>query len=244
MAPSRSYYATLKTVMICFNTIIFVVGCTMVALGLWIKLGSTSFVRVLGSTSVNFVHIGYFCIVVGIMVAMLGFIGCWGAVKESRCLLRMYFLIMLVIFIAEITAAVVVFAFTQFARSVILDKSLTALKKKYSGYKHDDIVSYGWNAFMLKLNCCGVHNYTDFSGSAFQIRTNLTYPKSCCKDPMSSACNGHNVSSVVINQEGCFHKLVSLVKEKSLLLGGAATGAALLELAAMIVSLMLYVKLV
>ncbi|EMP29649.1 Far upstream element-binding protein 2 [Chelonia mydas] len=229
MAPSRSYYATLKTVMICFNTIIFVVGCTMVALGLWIKLGSTSFVRVLGSTSVNFVHIGYFCIVVGIMVAMLGFIGCWGAVKESRCLLRMYFLIMLVIFIAEITAAVVVFAFTQFARSVILDKSLTALKKKYSGYKHDDIVSYGWNAFMLKLNCCGVHNYTDFSGSAFQIRTNLTYPKSCCKDPMSSACNGHNVSSVVINQEGCFHKLVSLVKEKSLLLGGAATGAALLE---------------
>lgn len=61
----------------------------MVALGLWIKLGSTSFVRVLGSTSVNFVHIGYFCIVVGIMVAMLGFIGCWGAVKESRCLLRM-----------------------------------------------------------------------------------------------------------------------------------------------------------
>ncbi|XP_073175331.1 tetraspanin-16 [Lepidochelys kempii] len=263
MAPSRSCYATLKTVMICFNTIIFVVGCTLVALGLWIKLGSTSFVRVLGSTSVNFVHIGYFCIVVGIVVAMLGFMGCWGAAKESRCLLLMYFLIMLVIFIAEITAAVVVFAFTQFARSIVLDKSLTALKKKYSGYKHDDIVSYGWNAFMLKfpigtmrivaerlggdaqlLNCCGVHNYTDFSGSAFQIRTNLTYPKSCCKDPMSLACNGHNVSSVVINQEGCFHKLVSLVKEKSLLLGGAATGAALLELAAMIVSLMLYIKLV
>ncbi|CAM2109829.1 unnamed protein product [Caretta caretta] len=176
MAPSRSCYATLKTVMICFNTIIFVVGCTLVALGLWIKLGSTSFVRVLGSTSVNFVHIGYFCIVVGIVVAMLGFMGCWGAAKESRCLLLM-------------------------ARSIVLDKSLTALKKKYSGYKHDDIVSYGWNAFMLKLNCCGVHNYTDFSGSAFQIRTNLTYPKSCCKDPMSLACNGHNVSSVVINQE-------------------------------------------
>ncbi|XP_050781494.1 tetraspanin-16 isoform X2 [Gopherus flavomarginatus] len=243
MAPSRTGYATLKTVMICFNAIVFVVGCTMVGLGLWIKLGSTSFVRVLGATSVYFAHVGYFCIVVGSVVVMLGFMGCWGAVKENRCLLLMYFLIMLVIFNAEITAAVVVFAFTSFARSIVLDKSLTALKKKYSGYKHDDIVSYGWNAFMLKLNCCGVHNYTDFSGSAFQIRTNLTYPKSCCKDPTSSACNGRNVSSVVINQEGCFPKLVSLIKEKSLLLGGAATGAALLELAAMMVSLMLYVKL-
>ncbi|XP_050781493.1 tetraspanin-16 isoform X1 [Gopherus flavomarginatus] len=151
MAPSRTGYATLKTVMICFNAIVFVVGCTMVGLGLWIKLGSTSFVRVLGATSVYFAHVGYFCIVVGSVVVMLGFMGCWGAVKENRCLLLMYFLIMLVIFNAEITAAVVVFAFTSFARSIVLDKSLTALKKKYSGYKHDDIVSYGWNAFMLKV---------------------------------------------------------------------------------------------
>ncbi|KAM9115086.1 tetraspanin-16 [Pangshura tecta] len=235
------------------------VGCTMVGLGLWIKLGSASFVRVLGATSVYFAHVGYFCIVVGSMAVVLGFMGCWSAVTENRCLLLTYFLIMLVIFIAEITAAVVVFAFTSFARSIILDKSLTSLKMKYSGYKHDDIVSYGWNAFMLKLHCCGVQNYTDFAGSAFQIRTNLTYPKSCCKDPTSSACNGRNVSSVVINQEvaaqlgggngncgnsaGCFRKLLSLLKEKSLLLGGAALGAALLELAAMMVSLMLYVKL-
>ncbi|KAH1176357.1 hypothetical protein KIL84_021091 [Mauremys mutica] len=177
------------------------VGCTMVGLGLWIKLGSASFVRVLGASSMYFAHVGYFCIVVGSMVVVLGFMGCWGAVRENRCLLLTYFLIILVIFIAEITAAVVVFAFTSFARSIVLDKSLAALKKKYSGYKHDDIVSYGWNALMLKLNCCGVQNYTDFAGSAFQIRTNLTYPKSCCKDPTSSACDGRNVSSVVINQE-------------------------------------------
>ncbi|KAG6930341.1 tetraspanin 16 [Chelydra serpentina] len=229
MAPTRSGYATLKTVMICLNAIIFVVGCTLVGLGLWIKLGSASFVRVLGSTSVYFAHVGYFCIVAGGMAAVLGFMGCRGAVKENRCFLLTYFLIMLVIFVAEVAAAIVVFAFTPFAHSIVLDKSLTALKKKYSGYKHDDIVSHGWNAFMLKLKCCGVHNYTDFSGSAFQIRTNLTYPKSCCKDPTSSACNGRNVSSVVINQEGCFRKLVSLIQEKSLLLGGAATGAALLE---------------
>ncbi|XP_074836487.1 tetraspanin-16 [Carettochelys insculpta] len=168
---------------------------------------------------------------------------CCGAAKENRCLLLTFFSVMLVISVAEITAAVVVFAFTSFARSIILDKSLSTLKKKYSGYKHDDIVSYGWNAFMLKLNCCGVHNYTDFSGSAFQMRTNLTYPKSCCKEPESPACDGRDVSSEVIHQEGCFRKLVSLIKEKSLLLGGIAIGAALLQLAAMVVSLTLFVKL-
>nr|XP_025035848.1 tetraspanin-16 [Pelodiscus sinensis] len=150
---------------------------------------------------------------------------------------------MLVIFIAEIAAAVVIFAFTSFAHSIVLDKSLTALKNKYMGYKDNDIVSFGWNAFMLQLNCCGLHNYTDFSGSVFQLRTNLTYPKTCCKDPRSSACNGLDVGHEVIHQEGCFRKLVSLIKEKSILLGAAATGAAVLQLAAMIVSLMLYIKL-
>uniref|UniRef100_A0A8C8VPK1 Tetraspanin n=1 Tax=Pelusios castaneus TaxID=367368 RepID=A0A8C8VPK1_9SAUR len=205
-----------------------IVGCTMVGLGLWIKLGSASFVRVLGATSVYFVHIGYFCIVAGSVVAMLGFMGCWSAIKENRCLLltvstRRRFMVVHqggVLGREDRTAH---------APPIVLEKSLSGLKKKYSGYKHDDIVSYGWNAFMLKLKCCGVHNYTDFSGSAFQIRTNLSYPKSCCKDPVSPACNGRNVSSEVIHQKGCFDNMVSLLKEKSMLLAGAATGAALLE---------------
>ncbi|XP_075773276.1 tetraspanin-16 isoform X2 [Pelodiscus sinensis] len=218
MAPLACGYAFLKTVMICFNIVIFFVGCTMVGLGLWIKLGSTSFVRVLGASSVYFVHVGFFCIVVGSLAVVLGFIACWGAAKESQGLLLT-------------------------AHSIVLDKSLTALKNKYTGYKDDDIVSFGWNAFMLQLNCCGLHNYTDFSGSVFQLRTNLTYPKTCCKDPRSWACNGLDVGHEVIHQEGCFRKLVSLIKEKSILLGAAATGAAVLQLAAMIVSLMLYIKL-
>uniref|UniRef100_A0A452IX42 Tetraspanin n=1 Tax=Gopherus agassizii TaxID=38772 RepID=A0A452IX42_9SAUR len=149
MAPSRAGYATLKTVMICFN----VVGCTMVGLGLWIKLGSASFVRVLGTTSVYFAHVGYFCIVVGSVLVVLGFMGCWGAVKENRCLL-------LTVSAhsrcrlgrKKIFSGSRPISFPPFkARSIVLDKSLTALKKKYSGYKHDDIVSYGWNAFMLKV---------------------------------------------------------------------------------------------
>uniref|UniRef100_A0A8C3FCH3 Tetraspanin n=1 Tax=Chrysemys picta bellii TaxID=8478 RepID=A0A8C3FCH3_CHRPI len=221
----------------------------MVGLGLWIKLGSASFVRVLGATSVYFAHVGYFCIVAGSMVVVLGFMGCWGAVKENRCLLLTYFLIMLVIFIAEIAAAVVVFAFTSFVsiqNSLLMWEILIFLDKVSPRSYKEESLGIGsffqtgrnfkrevkWPTF---LNCCGVHNYTDFSGSAFQIRTNLTYPKSCCKDPTSSACNGRNVSSVVINQE-----VTARFGGRK---GNCGNSAVKNLLLAMMVSLMLYAKL-
>uniref|UniRef100_A0A8C3FDD3 Tetraspanin 16 n=1 Tax=Chrysemys picta bellii TaxID=8478 RepID=A0A8C3FDD3_CHRPI len=188
--------------MICFNTIILV--------------SLASFVRVLGATSVYFAHVGYFCIVAGSMVVVLGFMGCWGAVKENRCLL-------LTVSALEFHPAFTTRAFDSNRR---VKHTSPLVKSPFEQRRTEEILPW-------PLNCCGVHNYTDFSGSAFQIRTNLTYPKSCCKDPTSSACNGRNVSS------GCFRRLVSLIKDKSLLLGGAATGAAVLEVSLTQVSLVL-----
>ena len=53
----------------------------------------------------------------------------------------------------------------------------------------------------LQLKCCGVKNYTDFSGSSFERVTGHTYPRCCCKSPGTVDCDGHNVSADVIHQE-------------------------------------------
>lgn len=44
-------------------------------------------------------------------------------------------------------------------------------------------------------------NYTDFSGSSFEMMTGHAYPRSCCKSIQTVACDGHNVSTDIIHQE-------------------------------------------
>ncbi|KAM7241952.1 hypothetical protein CapIbe_006423 [Capra ibex] len=56
-------------------------------------------------------------------------------------------------------------------------------------------------AFFPVLKCCGVKNYTDFSGSSFERVTGHTYPWSCCKSLGTVDCDGRNVSADIIHQE-------------------------------------------
>ncbi|XP_011850460.1 PREDICTED: tetraspanin-16 [Mandrillus leucophaeus] len=79
------------------------------------------------------------------------------------------------------------------------------------------------------LKCCGVNNYTDFSGSSFEMTTGHTYPRGCCKSIGTVTCDGRNVSTNVIYQKGCFHKLLKIIKTQSFTLSGGSLGAAAIQ---------------
>uniref|UniRef100_A0A8C2VGT9 Tetraspanin n=1 Tax=Chinchilla lanigera TaxID=34839 RepID=A0A8C2VGT9_CHILA len=97
--------------------------------------------------------------------------------------------------------------------------------------------------FFPMLKCCGVNNYTDFLGSSFSIATGYTYPRGCCKSLGTAACDGHNVSSSVIHQEGCFRKLLKITKTQSYVLSWVSLGAAAMQLPGVLATLLLFVKL-
>ncbi|XP_020750014.1 tetraspanin-16 isoform X4 [Odocoileus virginianus] len=98
-------------------------------------------------------------------------------------------------------------------------------------------------AFFQILKCCGVKNYTDFSGSSFERATGHTYPRSCCKSLGTVDCNGRNVSADVIHQEGCFPKLLKITKTQSTNLSGGCLGAAVMQLPGTLATLLLFIKL-
>uniref|UniRef100_A0A2K5IHK8 Tetraspanin n=1 Tax=Colobus angolensis palliatus TaxID=336983 RepID=A0A2K5IHK8_COLAP len=83
--------------------------------------------------------------------------------------------------------------------------------------------------FFPILKCCGVNNYTDFSGSSFEMTTGHTYPRGCCKSIGTVTCDGRNVSTNVIHQKGCFHKLLKITKTQSFTLSGGSLGAAAIQ---------------
>ncbi|KAI6063982.1 Tetraspanin-1 [Aix galericulata] len=91
-------------------------GGALLGVGIWVTVDGQSFVKIFGgisSTVLQVVNVGYFLIVIGAILLIIGFLGCYGAQKESKCLLMMFFSVVLIIFIAEVAAAVVVLVYTS-----------------------------------------------------------------------------------------------------------------------------------
>ncbi|XP_049731913.1 tetraspanin-1 [Elephas maximus indicus] len=234
-------FSFLKTMMFLFNLLIFLCGVALLAVGIWVSVDGPSFLKIFGSTSstaMQFVNVGYFLIAAGAVLLVLGFLGCYGAHRESKCALMMFFSILLIIFIAEVAAAVVALVYTTMAENFLRLLVVPAIKKDYGS---QDDFSQVWNITMEGLNCCGFNNYTDFVDSPFYTAGN-TLPPYCCKNSTSNEPCKVTVAEKD-SVQGCFKQLLYQIRTHAVTVGGVAAGIAGLELAAMIVSLYLYCNL-
>lgn len=234
----------IKVMMVLFNLLIFLCGAALLAVGIWVSVDGTSFLKIFGpvsSSAMQFVNVGYFLIAAGVVLFVLGFLGCYGAHSENKCALLMFFTILLLIFIAEVAAAVVALVYTTMAENFLTLAIVPAIRKDY-GYQTE--FTQVWNTTMKELKCCGFNNYTDFNTSRF-VEENKFFPPYCCR----GATNGTAMQSCTENEAeetnvpGCFKQLLHEIRTNAVTVGGVAAGIAALELAAMIVSMYLYCNL-
>ncbi|XP_005398745.1 PREDICTED: tetraspanin-1 [Chinchilla lanigera] len=232
-------FSFIKTITIIFNTVIFLCGAALLAVGIWVSVDGPSFVKIFGplsSSAMQFVNVGYFLIAAGVVLFILGFLGCYGALSENKCALMMFFFILLLIFIAEVAAAVVALVYTTMAEEFLSMLAVSTIKKEYGASKDFTQV---WNSTMEGLKCCGFKNYTDFEGSPY-FRDYQAFPPFCC-DNSTTLCDTQTAEESKV--EGCFKQLLYNIRANAVTVGGVAAGIGALELAAMIVSLYLYCNL-
>lgn len=217
-------------------------GGTLLGVGIWVSVDSGSFLKIFGSLgsgadsiASQFVNVGYFLIAIGSLLLILGFLGCCGAQKESKCLLITFFCIVLIIFIAEIAGAVVALVYSSVAESFLKSVLTPVLQNEYG---KNTQVTASWNNTMNDLKCCGLTNYTDFTGSYYMSNHGNTYPPQCCNS--TASCTESVAASSKV--KGCFDQILDLLKKNAAIVGGIAAGIAALELAAMVVSMYLYCK--
>uniref|UniRef100_A0A8C8RC59 Tetraspanin n=1 Tax=Pelusios castaneus TaxID=367368 RepID=A0A8C8RC59_9SAUR len=228
-------FSFLKVMMILFNLAIFLGGGTLLGVGIWVAVDGKSFLNIFGSASaLQFVNVSYFLIVIGAILVLLGFLGCCGAQKESKCLLIMFFSLVLIIFIAEIAAAVVALVYTSLAENILQATVTPNLRNDY-GKKPE--VTQIWNLTMSQFKCCGLMNYTDFTDSYYTKQHNNLYPPFCCHNT-TSQCTLAAVETS--NIQGCFQQLLYDIRKNAGVVGGVAAGICALEIAAMVVSMYLY----
>ncbi|XP_077460902.1 tetraspanin 34a [Stigmatopora argus] len=240
----------LKMMMFIFNGTIFLAGAAILGVGIWVKVDSNSFMGILDSVEElpsevsQVASVAYLLIAVGAVLLVIGFLGCCGAVRESRCMLLTFFCIVLIIFLVEVAGAVVLLVFKDLAEQVF-ESVEDEVRKGISGqFGSDESLTTIWNTTMQALHCCGYRNYTDFDGSPFQVQMgDLFYPPQCCNGTsVGDTCSRSSVELAAHLQlvDGCFKKLLQLIEENAVIIAGVALGIAALEIAAMVVSMILY----
>ncbi|NWR18578.1 TSN1 protein, partial [Emberiza fucata] len=230
-------FTFIKVMMILFNLAIFLSGGTLLGVGIWVKVDGESFLKIFGTLSssiLQVVNVAYLLIVIGAILLVIGFLGCYGAQKESKCLLMMFFSVVLIIFIAEVAAAVVALVFTGLAETLLTGLVTPLLKEKYGV---DEAFTQIWNVTMTEVHCCGLNNYTDFNNSYF-YDTHHAYPRQC--SGYHHSCHPHPCGCPV---QGCFKQILEEIRTNAGVAGGVAAGIAALEIAAMAVSMYLYCRL-
>lgn len=237
-------YSFIKTMMIIFNMLIFLCGVVLLAVGIWVSVDGSSFLKIFGphsSSAMQFVNVGYFLIAAGGVLFLLGFLGCYGAQSENKCALMMFFFILLLIFIAEVAAAVVALVYTTMAEQFLKLLIVPTIKDDYGSQKDFTEV---WNTTMKALKCCGFNNYTDFEESPY-FQKHQTFPTFCCLNNNGTStmepCTKEKAEEQQV--QGCFKQLLTDIRTNAVTVGGVAAGIGGLELAAMIVSMYLYCNL-
>ncbi|XP_010873259.2 tetraspanin 35 [Esox lucius] len=243
-------FGFLKVMMFVFNGIIFLAGAVFLGVGIWVKVDSGSILGFLQGIKEapaavsQILNVGYLLIVVGAVLLVIGFLGCCGAIKESKCMLLMFFVIVLIVFIAEVAGAVVILVFKPFAENLFAELGTKAVQSIRSEYGLNSDVTGIWNTTMDTFKCCGFYNYTDFTGSPFE-RQNHSYPTQCCSSVYFNSCNATGAAhSADSNQAitGCFLKFKNLINDNTVAIVAVALGIAAIEILAMAVSMTLYCK--
>jgi len=196
--------ATCAKYLLCvFNFVFFVVGASVLCVGVWLVADQNSFIQVTKlSTSLLddesklvvkefsepdvIQQAAYVLIALGGFIFIISFLGYCGAIKESRVLLTAYALFLIIIFVLQVAAISLAAAYQtqadQHTRTV-LRKSLTDL---YSNSNNRNAVTVGWDLIMSQMDCCGVNNYTDFQTARLfnqqnrEENINRVVPAACC----------------------------------------------------------------
>ncbi|XP_020514646.1 tetraspanin-18B isoform X1 [Labrus bergylta] len=167
----------MKYLMFIFNFFIFLGGSFLLGVGVWVLVDPMGFREIVAANPLLFTGV-YVILAMGGMLFLLGFLGCCGAIRENKCLLLFFFMLILFIFLAELAAAVLAFLFREHLTREYFSRDL---KRHYQGNNNTDVFSSTWNAIMTTFDCCGVVGPEDFEESLFRLLNPAQLvPEACC----------------------------------------------------------------
>ncbi|XP_033645980.1 CD151 antigen-like [Asterias rubens] len=230
-----------KMILFVLNALVWVVSIALIALGAYVLANQGKYAGVFGTNTNTLVIVCGTVLGVGCLIFLTAFCGCCGAMKESSCLLKMYIGILVILILVEVIGGILALVFRGSIRTFLSEQMQTQVTKSY-GKKDQEAVTTFLDGFQEGQSCCGVENYTDYLGSAFQKANPEKFvPLSCCKDQSVETCNdasGDDIADPDLifsgPKQGCLPILVNFFEDNFLYIGAAALALVAFEILASI----------
>ncbi|XP_038212639.1 23 kDa integral membrane protein-like [Zerene cesonia] len=199
-----------KYILFFANLFFALAGLALVGLGIAVQLQVSEIVDIVESA--NFQIAPITAIVLGSIVFLIAFFGCCGAIKENNCMLVTYSIFMLVLMLAKITLAVLIF--------VNLDSYVEEIPRWLNeAFNKDREVFHG---IERTFKCCGP------SGAVSYL--NITLPESCCASTPCTVLNAYS---------GCSSVVEDFFQTFGVAIGALAMSVVAIELVAIVFALCL-----
>lgn len=182
-------------------------------------------------------------IVVGSVMFLITFLGCFGALRNATCLLKTFLGILAAVLLLQVTAGVVGYLFTD----MVMERTEKLMMKAIIGYREDQDLENAIDFIQKKFQCCGVQSYKDWSRNVYFECSDTNpsleacgVPFSCCvrlqnQTVLNTMCGygmqqlEERAASRDIFTIGCLEKIVWWAKNNLLLVAGLTAGLLLLE---------------
>ncbi|XP_074853912.1 CD81 antigen [Carettochelys insculpta] len=225
----------IKYLLFVFNFIFWLAGGIILGVALWLRHDSQT-------TNILYLHLGdkqapntfyvgiYILIAVGAVMMFVGFLGCYGAIQESQCLLGTFFTCLVILFACEVAAGIWGFVNKdQIAKDVkqFYDQAFQQAVQPDGGTSEANNAKTVVKTFHETLDCCGTN-------TMISIGTSVLRSELCPKGKTL-------IESITQGQlpQDCHKKIDELFSEKLYLIGIAAIVVAVIMIFEMILSMIL-----
>ncbi|XP_050400411.1 tetraspanin-3 [Patella vulgata] len=166
----------------------------------------------------------------GIFMFIIGLLGCIAACKESKCLLAIFFSLILVVFMAEVTAGIMGYVYRHEVKQTVSD-GLTNSINRYNETLQKTQLDY----VQQELHCCGIQNASDWSHSiSWGHEHPNQVPTSCCRNE-TCTMNGTLVPrDPAIFKDGCLSLLENKLNTNLVYIAGIAVAFAVIQILGLI----------
>ncbi|XP_010895387.2 CD151 antigen [Esox lucius] len=230
----------LKYLLFTFNFLFWMAGGVVMAVGIWTLVEKSDYISLLSSST--YAASAYILILAGAIVMVTGVLGCCATFKEQRNLLRVYFVLLLCIFLLEILAGILAYIYYQQLNEELKQNLRETMVKKYmaEGQEH---ITKAVDKLQQEFKCCGSNGSSDWADSLW-INTNdekqKRVPDSCCKTQMNGCGKRDHPSNIYKVEGGCITKLENFILDHLKIIGAVGVGIACVQVVGMVFTCCLY----
>ncbi|XP_053304604.1 CD151 antigen [Spea bombifrons] len=230
----------LKYLLFAFNFFFWLAGLAVMAVGVWTLIQKSDYISLLPSST--YAATAYILVVAGAIVMVTGILGCCATFKERKSLLKVYFVLLLCIFILEILAGILAYIYYQQINAELKQSLKDTMTLKYKQPGQEKVTS-AVDQLQQEFKCCGSNNSKDWEDSVW-IKSpesrNRVVPDSCCKTPTDACGVRDHPSNIYKVEGGCITKLEAFIRSHLLIIGAVGLGIASVQLFGMIFTCCLY----